>query len=98
MMTRRNLIGITISIILGIVVAFVTGYFPSPLVGRTVDFIRNGAPLTWTTYVIPNRPHTILWTGLTVDVIFWIAVFYLILYFPIIRQKTTVQLPNRPLA
>ena len=99
MMTRRNLIGITVSIILGIVVAVVTGYFQSPLMGPTIDFRRNGAPLTWTTYIVgPNTPHTILWTGLAGDIIFWIAIIYLVLYFPVIRQKNTVQLIEKPLA
>jgi hypothetical protein len=54
----------------------------------TIDFMRNGAPLTWTTYIVgPNTPHTILWTGLAGDIIFWIAIIYLVLYFPVIRQK-----------
>jgi ABC-type Fe3+-siderophore transport system permease subunit len=88
---------VIISIVLGVIVAFISGYFHNPLAGRTIDFIQNGMPFTWITYIAgSNKPRNILWSHLFTDVVFWTVVFYSILYVTMIRRRNISQIQSKP--
>jgi multisubunit Na+/H+ antiporter MnhB subunit len=96
-LVRRSIRGVIISIVLGVIVAFISGYFYNPPAGKTIDFIQNGMPFTWITYIAgSNKLRNILWSQLFIDVVFWTVVFYSILYVTMIRRRSISQIQSKP--
>ena len=63
------------SVVVGLVIAFISGIFRAPLSRMSVDVILRGAPLPWIIQVIPRAGH-ILWVQLAADTIFWVVISF----------------------
>ena len=77
-----------ISIVVGGVITFLLGLFPSPLSYLLLGAAQWGIPLPWMTQVIyPNAPKTFHWAEFIVDVGFWTSIFY-VCYYRIYKRKS----------
>ena len=77
-MTSRLVIA-SISLLIGIFLTWGTGMFPTPLATIQIDIVSYGAPLAYSTRVIPTRFVTYNWLNLILDLIFWAVIAYIFL-------------------
>ena len=74
----RNASVLALCVIVGGVVAYASGFFPSPLSYVLVGVAQWGIPLPWITQAIyPNAPKVFSWETFLVDVGFWALVSFL---------------------
>jgi len=67
-----------ISILVGLMVALISGLVPSPLSYMLLGVALHGFPFAWMSQVIyPNAPIKIEYDGFLLDVFFWASVFYI---------------------
>ena len=69
---------IIVSIILGAALTWVTSQLPAPLTQIQIDVSQYGAPLPWTSRVIPTQFTNYVWVNLIIDIAFWAITAYLI--------------------
>jgi hypothetical protein len=77
MMSR--LIAASVSIFIGLLLTWVTGVFPTPFTTIQIDVIRYGAPLAYSTRVIPTQFINYNYQNIILDLAFWGIITYLIL-------------------
>jgi hypothetical protein len=77
-MTSR-LIAASVSLLIGLFLTWGTGVFPTPFETIQIDVVTYGAPLTYSTRVIPTLFITYNWLNLVLDLAFWVITTYLIL-------------------
>jgi hypothetical protein len=85
-MDKRNLIALG-SILLGIILTWVTGQFSTPLATIQIDVVQYGAPLPWMNRVIPTHFTNYMTSNLIVDAAFWSVVVFVIAWLVIGRNK-----------
>lgn len=76
-MNKERTTGLLLSIVVGVVIALVTGLFRSPLVRMGVDVVYSGMPIAWEIRVIP-RAGQILWTNFIIDAAFWVLIILIV--------------------
>jgi len=62
------------SVVLGVVVALVSGLFLTPQPHIGIDVVMRGFPVPWRLQVIPMPEQHILWDGLVEDIGSWVVV------------------------
>ena len=62
------------SVVLGVVVALVSGLFLTPQPHIGIDVVMRGFPVSWRLQVIPMPEQHILWDGLFEDIGFWVVI------------------------
>ena len=67
-----------ISITLGAALTWITGQLPAPLTQIQIDVIQYGAPLPWTSRMIPTHFQNYKWVNLVLDVAFWAIIIFLV--------------------
>jgi hypothetical protein len=77
-MTSRLVIA-SISLLIGIFITWGIGIFPTPFATIQIDIVSYGAPLVYSTRVIPTQFVTYNWLNLILDLIFWIVIAYIFL-------------------
>jgi branched-subunit amino acid ABC-type transport system permease component len=68
-----------IAVLFGLLLTWGTGMFPTPFARIQIDVVSYGAPLAYSTRIIPTEFITFNWTNLVLDVAFWAIIVYLIL-------------------
>jgi len=77
-MTSKIVTGI-IAVLIGLLLTWGTSMFPTPFARIQIDMVGYGAPLAYSTRIIPTEIITLNWTNLVLDVAFWAIIVYLIL-------------------
>ena len=77
-MTSRIVTGV-IAILIGLLVTWGTGMFPTPFARTQIDVVSYGAPLAYSTRIIPAEKVAFDWAKLGLDVVFWAIIVYLLL-------------------
>jgi hypothetical protein len=68
-----------IAILIGLLLTWATGMYPTPFTRIQIDVVTYGAPLPYSTRVIPTEFITYDWFNLALDLAFWAIITYLIL-------------------
>ena len=80
------------SVVLGVVVALVSGLFLTPQPHIGIDVVMRGFPVPWRLQVIPMPEQHILWDGLVEDIGFWVVIALVIssvaTYLASVRSRT----------
>jgi len=80
------------SVVLGVVVALVSGLFLTPQPHIGIDVVMRGFPVPWRLQVIPMPEQHILWDGLVEDIGFWVVIVLVIssvaTYLASVRSRT----------
>jgi hypothetical protein len=63
-----------LSVVLGVVVALVSGLFLTPQPHIGIDVVLRGLPFPWRLQVIPMPMQSVLWDGLLYDIVFWVVI------------------------
>jgi hypothetical protein len=74
-----RLLAAALSVLLGILLTWGTGMFPTPFARIQIDIVSYGAPLAYSTRVIPTHFLSYDWLNLALDFAFWTFILYLIL-------------------
>jgi hypothetical protein len=87
---RKFVILVPLSVVVGFMITWVSGFFMTPFVRMGVDVVHRGMLIPWSIQVIP-RESTVLWSSFIVDLAFWIlialAVSFIVLYTSTRRHK-----------
>jgi len=71
----------TIAIIAGIVITWITGFFPPLFPERTVDVLQWGSPFAYLHRVVTFHTAPFVdWTMAFVDFVIWAVIVFVILY------------------
>jgi hypothetical protein len=74
-----RLVTAAVSILIGLFLTWGTGVFPTPFARIQIDVVSYGAPLAYSTRVIPTQFVSYDWLNLVLDLAFWAIITYLIL-------------------
>jgi hypothetical protein len=74
-----RLVTATVSILIGLFLTWGTGVFPTPFSRIQIDVVSYGAPIAYSTRVIPTQFVSYDWLNLVLDLAFWAIITYLIL-------------------
>ncbi len=77
MATRTSIAAI--AILIGLLLTWATGMYPTPFTRIQIDVVTYGAPLPYSTRVIPIEFATYDRTNIVLDLTFWAILIYLIL-------------------
>jgi len=61
------------SVMVGLMITWVSGFFMTPLLRMGVDVVHRGMPVPWSIQVIP-REGSVLWFSFVEDLAFWILI------------------------
>jgi disulfide bond formation protein DsbB len=87
-MKKMMIYAITVSLMLGIIIAFLTGFLINPLNNMTGGYFM-GFPLTWLSRGVwpsGNAPLVIDWLNLFINIIIWVLIVFVILFIAL-RKK-----------
>ena len=68
-----------IAVLIGLLLTWATGVYPTLFARIQIDVVTYGAPLPYSTRVIPTEFLTYDWFNLALDLAFWAIISYLIL-------------------
>ena len=77
-MASRIVTGV-IAVLIGLLLTLGTGIFPTPFARIQIDIVIYGAPLAYSTRIIPTKLVAFDWSKLVLDVVFWAIIIYLIM-------------------
>lgn len=70
---------IIVGVLIGIVITLATWFIETPGLGPPVGATNYGAPLLWRSVIVyPDSPMLINYLNLVLDLVFWIAVFVIV--------------------
>lgn len=78
-MKTRLVLSVMISLVAGVSITSISGFFKDPLTRMDIDVVQRGIPLPWSFQVIPQQVSHILWDALLTDIIFWTGIAILTL-------------------
>jgi hypothetical protein len=71
---------IIVGFLIGIVITLATWFIETPGLGPLVGATNYGAPLLWRSVIVyPDSPMFINYFNLVLDLVFWIAVFIIVM-------------------
>jgi large-conductance mechanosensitive channel len=83
-MTHRKRICVVgiLAVITGIVIAYISGFFPPLILRKTVDVLQWGSPFPYIHRVVTFYTAPFVdWTMALVDFVIWAVLVFLVLYF-----------------
>lgn len=87
---KGNILTNFISVVVGIVIALISGLFTTPDLLIPV-VLQWGVPLPWFTRVISTQISSIHWENLILDMVFWVLICYIVLAAIILMKRKVVK-------